>query len=271
MIRTLVTAGLLFVIASTVAVRGAEPAAEHTLRIQVDLGDDVGQNYGTLFTITDENGREVGGAGFEGVYNTTGRGNRRRLQVFIKPQDVPPEPVVKPLPRSTTDAGVYLSDFDGKLYAQSAFGGKDRRFRGWDGTKWTTDEVNVPYATYVAGKVLAVVTPKVLYDGRPILDLTGSGATIAHYYYATGHLFVRLTGEGINEIAACPWEPSQTETIDYQAAGKIELRTPREFIYAFGQWHDHVLAATNTGGVYRFDGKAWTCLVEPIMGVSCQI
>ena len=46
---------------------------------------------------------------------------------------------------------------------------------------------------------------------------------------------------------------------------------PREFIYSYGQLGDDVLAATNTGGVYRFDGREWKCLVEPIEDVSYQV
>ena len=71
------------------------------------------------------------------------------------------------------------------------------------------DEQHVPFASYVADKVLEVVSPQVLYDGEPILDLTGKNVGIGRYYYAGGHLFVRVYGEGVNEIAACPWRPSQ--------------------------------------------------------------
>ena len=104
------------------------------MKIVVDLGEDVGQNYGSLFEITDGDGMVVGGAGFEGVYNTTGRGNRRRLHAVCEIAGPAAASIdVKPLPRSTTDAGVYLRiSMDGSQ-AQSASGGKDRQLKAWDG------------------------------------------------------------------------------------------------------------------------------------------
>ena len=102
--------------------RAADDPASLRMTIVVNLGEDLGQNYGSLFEIKNRDGKVIGGAGFEGVYNTTGRGNRRRLQLFVKTPGQPLEYDVKPLPRSTTDAGVYLADFNGRLQAQSASG-----------------------------------------------------------------------------------------------------------------------------------------------------
>ena len=251
--------------------RAADEPASLRFTVVVNLGEDIGQNYGSLFEITDRDGKVVGGAGFEGVYNTTGRGNRRRLQMFLKSPGQPLEYDVKSLPRSTTDAGVYLADFNGRLQAQSASGGKDRQLKAWDGSRWGVDEQHVPFSTYVDDQVMEVVSPRVLYGGEPILGLTGKKVGIARYYYAGGNLFVRVYGEGVNEIVACPWRPSQSDGIDYKSAPKIKLRMPREFIYSYGQLGDDVLAATNTGGVYRFDGREWKCLVEPIADVSYQV
>ncbi len=248
-----------------------EKETSFSLDIQVDFGEDIGRNYGSLFEIVDQQGNVVAGAGFEGVFNTTGRGNRQRLSCFIKPHDEQLQYDIKRLPRSTTDAGVYLFDFQNRLYAQSASSGKDRDVRFFNGNGWSTDQATIAFTTMVAGKPLAVSSPRVLYDGKPILDLTAQKVTIARYYYASGHLFVRVNGEGINEIAACPWRPSQAAEIDYTAATKIPLRSPMEFVYAFGQWHDQVLVATNTGGVYRFADGTWSCLVEPILDVSYQV
>ena len=50
----------------------------------------------------------------------------------------------------------------------------------------------------------------------------------------------------------------------------MRLRTPGEFVYAYGQLKKHVFAATNTGGVYSFDGDSWKVWREPD-GVSYQI
>ncbi len=262
---------LLLIAASAVyEARAAERGESYSIEIEADYGEDLGQNYGSLFQIVDGQGEVVAGAGFEGVFNTTGRGNRRRLSVFTKPVGDHPEFAIKPLPRSTTDAGVYMFDFRNRLYAQSAGGGEDRTPRYWDGSRWRMDREVIPYSTPVGDKVLSISSPRVLYGGRTILDLSKRRLGIARYYYAGGHLFLRVNGDGVNEIAACPWRPSQRE-IDYDSAPKIQMRSPREFLYAYGQLGDHVLAATNTGGVYRFDGKNWTCLVEPIMTVSYQV
>jgi len=249
----------------------AEPVSMVGLKLKVDLGEDLGQNYGSLFQIVDAEGRVLAGAGYQGVYNTNHRGDRRRLHLFIKPTGQADKPTVKPLPRSTTDAGVYLSDFNGRLHAKSASGGRDSILRSWDGKQWRDEDETLAYATYVAGKVLAVNSPRVTYDGRTILDLSDQGVSIGKYYYAAGHLFVRSVGENVNELAACRWRHQQKDAIDYGAAEKIKLRSPQEFIYAYGQLHGEVIVATNTGGVYRFADGKWTCLVEPILNVSYQV
>ncbi len=266
--RLLAECGMLMVTASAQAAAEAERLR---VELSVELSEDLGQNFGTLFEVKDAQGKLVGGAGFEGVYNTTGRGNRFRLHFFLKSPGAPPEFEVKPLPRSTTDAGVYLADFRGRLQAQSASGGEDRQVRAWNGTEWVADEEHTPFATYVAGKVMEVLSPQVLYDRQPILDLSEKNVGIGRYYYAGGHLFVRVFNDDLNEIAACAWRPGQSGQIDYDSAKKIPMRMPREFIYAYGQLGEDVLAATNTGGVYRFNGDEWACLVEPIADVSYQV
>ena len=54
--------------------------------MRIDLGRDLGQNFGSLFEETDELGNVVAGVGFLGVHNTEARSDRRNLHFFLKPQ-----------------------------------------------------------------------------------------------------------------------------------------------------------------------------------------
>ena len=78
----------------------------------IDLGEDRGQNFGSLFEARDNKGRVVLGAGFVGVYNTMFRGDRQTVQFFIRPADDRVQFTSKTLPRSTRDGGTYLFGLD---------------------------------------------------------------------------------------------------------------------------------------------------------------
>src|SRR5690606_29007431 len=43
---------------------------EWRVEVEIELGEDRGQNFGTLFEVTDAEGRAIAGAGFPGAYNT---------------------------------------------------------------------------------------------------------------------------------------------------------------------------------------------------------
>jgi hypothetical protein len=238
------------------------------LTLRVNFGKDVGQNFGSLFEATNAQGSVVAGAGFLGAYNTTARSNRRVLHFFVKPKD--DAFTTRLLPRVNDDAGVYLSDFDGKLYARSYTGGLDDKLRFWDAAarQWVVDESTTPYAIHVADGVLAATAKRITYRGRPILEVSEN---IGQPYYANGFLFVRLHGANVNKLLACRWTTEDTAAIDPSKGNTLQLRSPNEFVYAYGQLSQNVVAATNTGGVYVFDGARWNVLREPNLSVSFQI
>lgn len=250
------------------------PPLRVTLR--VDLGKDLGQNFGSLFEVTDDSGNVVAGAGFLGAYNTQPRSDRRTLHFFVKPRADRIDFSVETLPRVNDDAGVYLDAFDGKLFARSR-GGADGELYVWDSgsERWTADEKTTPFSIHVGNGTLSYESQRITYNGRTVLDLRSTPERIGAVYYANGFLVFRLIGpkpaQTPNRILACPWTPVQTSTIDLKQTPSVAMRTPQEFVYAYGQLGSHILAATNTGGIYRFDGKTWTTLLEPDTNVSFQI
>lgn len=259
----------LYVVPSCFADDGAGNKAEPILQVsvEVDFGRDVGQNFGSLFEVYDKEGHLVAGAGFLGAYNTQPRSDRQRLHFFVKPKQ--PRYEVELLPRVNQQTGVYLSDLGQTLFARSR-SGPDRRFYAFDETadNWRLDEHIAGYETIVAGGPLQVGSKQVQYSGRTILDLQGTGDSIGENYYANGHLILRLYGREndthSNRLIACPWTPyGEERRIEFSQAAVLPLRSEREFVYAFGQLHGEVLAATNTGGVYLFAGGEWRVLVEP--------
>jgi len=249
--------------------------ADFSVRLQVDLQQDVGQNFGTLFEAVDGEGNVVAGAGYVGSYNTQARSDRRSLHFFVKSKAKSTfEP--SPLPRPTADAGTYLFEFDNRLYSKGR-GGSDGRVRMWDaeGSQWILKEDIAPFSVSLGSGVLTSNSKGVYYNGHPVLSMKPGQGSFAERYYANGQLvFRRYDTEAdppVNELVACPWTTDRTEPTTLAAGKTIVLGTPREFVYAYGQIKGQVVAATNTGGLYVFDGKAWKTILEPDMKVSFQI
>jgi len=80
MIRTALVASLLL---SVCAAAQAQEKPILQITMTVDLGEDRGQNFGSLFEARDADGRLVYAAGFAGLYNTNFRMDRFTLQLYL--------------------------------------------------------------------------------------------------------------------------------------------------------------------------------------------
>ncbi|MEZ6047772.1 MAG: hypothetical protein R3C11_19780 [Planctomycetaceae bacterium] len=263
--------GALFV--TSVVAEEASPWLR--VEVEVEFGEDFGQNLGTLFEVYDQEGNLLAGAGYVGAYNSYVRNDRERLHFFLKSNQ--PGQTVEPMPRANEMTGVYLSDLRGNLYARGR-AAEDEHFYQWKPTenRWQVDEAKTEYDFHVADKVFHVGLKEITYDGETILDGTGQNIYFGEKYYAEGHLFLKTYGEPrtieSNTLLAIPWSPSQPDLkLDLQQAIRFPLRSDKEFVYSFGQLNGDVIAATNTGGVYRFRNGAWDVLLEPDMKTSFQI
>lgn len=248
------------------------------ISIRVDLGRDLGQNFGSLFEASDGQGRVTAGAGFMGAFNTESRSDRRVLHFFIKPPKRQDAHAVQRLPRASDDGGAYLHVFGDRIFARSR-GGKDPRLRVWDekAQRWAVDEATVPLSVHVGDDILASTSGRVTYRGRTILELSSGEGTIGATYYANGSLvfhrhFPERTPK-IDHLVACPWTPDDGSGIDL-AKGRVQEMDASHpiVVYSYGQLGRDILAATNTGGVYAFDGERWRVLYErPDKNVSFQV
>ena len=254
----------------------AEPVAKLRVSLAVDFGDDRGQNFGSLFEIDDEQGHARIGAGFMGAYNTQPRSNRRTLHFYVKPADDRFDFRLSTLPKPTTDCGVYLYDFQSRLYGRSR-NGSDPLLRYWDrqANAWRIDRETPPYASAIADGILAVAPQQITWNGRAIYRVTQDRISLGEYYYANGFIFVRLYDKQsepwVNRIAAVRWSAAQPTHFNLDQAVVLELRSANEFVYACGQLGDKVIVSTNTGGNYDFDGRRWRTLIEPNTTTSFQV
>jgi hypothetical protein len=247
-------------------------AIGETLRLQVsfDLGPDRGQNHGTLFQLDAPDGTPLLGAGFLGAYNTFDRSDRRVLHVFERSS----APLtVTPLPRVNDDAGVYLFDFAGQLYARSVNGGRDTLPRRWTGSAWEPAPEAPLGAIDVAGQPLIVGPDGLTHGQTRLLDWPPSAGRLDRPYYANGWVVVRNHFEPddprIETLVAWPWVPAQS--IDHPASAVVQpLSHKGEFLYAMGQLGADLLVTTNRGGVYRLRDGRWERLREPD-GKSYQV
>lgn len=277
---------VLFLVAA-VALAAAEPsesaaAAQSEARpllkvaVRVDLGKDTGQNFGSLFEAVDARGNVVAGAGFLGAYNTIARSNRRTVHFFVRPAGDAEAFTIEPLPRPSEDTGTFLFDFNRRLLARSYSGGADPKLRRWDttGSAWVEDDATTPLAIHLGDGVLECDARGASYKGERIFELDPDEGSVGRWYYAEGVLFFRIfyppEAERPSRLVACRWTPDAEGMIDPASAPVIEMR-PTEFPYAFGQLGGDVLAATNVGGVHRFDGTRWETLIEGDPNTSFQI
>jgi len=254
---------------------GAAPAADVALAVtvEVDFGEDVGQNFGTLFEVTDAAGRTLAGAGFPGLYNTTCRNDRRGVQCFVRPAGGDGAPVLDTLPRFSADTGVAIGDVDGRLYATGHQ--VDQRVHLWDpeaGTWAVPAELATGRLRHGDGRmhlgpgVLSFHDNRVTYDGPTVLEAP-AGESIHHVYYALGHLFFfhdrpgPAEQGGFTRVFALRWKPGAASP-DLARAVAFPTATLHETTWGWGQVKDTVITVTNWGTVLVFDGTAWRTLRE---------
>ena len=270
---------LLIVVAASRLCGAAAMEESISIRVESDLGADVGQSTGSLFEARDGDGRVVAGAGFHDVYNTHFRTDRRTLQFFVRPAERA-EPVVERLPDPGLGSGVYLFDVAGKLYAWSSIAEDAPKRWDADSGNWVTElpagmgSVRKGDCAMSLGDGRLVCSDgRAEFEGREILPAADVGA-YSDFYYANGHLcfYHRLRSEtdGFTRILACPWTPG-AGAVDPDRAVVLDTKYDFETTFAWGQWQDQVLTVSNIGGVYVFDDGAWRVALEAERGVSYQV
>jgi len=251
------------------------------IKLTVDLGKDIGQNFGSLFEAQDASGQTVMGAGFVGVYNTRFRADRHTAHFFVRPVEGGGEFKTELLPRPSPDGGVYIFDLDGRLYALAH--DYDRTMRCWnpETRQWEASPEFEPgkagrgdALVRVGGALLKFYDSRVTYDGRPVIEPPEKGIYY-NFYYAQGRLFFyhtyRAKEGGFTRLYACPWTPDREGPADLSKASVLDLTFVGETPFAYGQLRGEVLTCSNMGGLYLFDGLKWKVLRAPVKGVSYQV
>jgi hypothetical protein len=253
-----------------------EPLFSATAKLA--FGEDLGQNFGTLFEVRDAAGRVVIGAGFPGIFNTCVRLDRHALQFYVRPAG-PVEYRKELLPRPSPSVHQSVQDLDGQLYAWTYW--KDMTVRRWDavGGKWVdTDLLDKQKAIFgdgfmrVAGKLLVCQMGQVWYDGKLVLPRPAEGA-YSTFYYAGGHLFFYHTKSGaggFTRMCAVPWRPGQA-LADATQAKTVATPKVAETPFVWGQLNGEVLTVSNWGTIGVFDGSSWRVLRTPVEGTSYQV
>ena len=251
-----------------------EPKPEAVFSIELDRGEDLGRNFGTIFETRDDRGRPLLGAGFLSAYNTADRSDRHVLRVFER-NDAPT--VFEPLPRVNGDAGVYLFERRGKVFAQSArAGGAEAGIWVYDeaANAWTLVDGLDPDSIDVADGALERVGSTIRYKDRDVLKWPDDQGKISLRHYVNGWLIVWNHFEAgdprVERFLAWRWSPSRAEPLAADDAMARPLSKKGEFPYAIGSLRDDVIATTNLGTILRLRNDRWETLREPD-GTSCQI
>ncbi|REJ72506.1 MAG: hypothetical protein DWQ34_28700 [Planctomycetota bacterium] len=248
--------------------------------IEVDLGKERGQSFGSLFEARDANGRLVAGAGFQDVYNTRFRTDRHTLQFFVRPESRDEQFTLERLPHPDLDCGVYLFDLDEQLYAWSSVRGNS--VRRWDAEsgEWVNELppgveslATGDGACRVGDGILVFSGNAAAYDGRQILAPPETGQRY-NFYYALGHLcFYYYNGDEAHpacDVYACPWTPGEGP-INLDDAHAVRVKFGREVPFAWGQWEDQIVTVSNWGGIYVFEAGVWKTTLEASEKSSYQV
>jgi hypothetical protein len=261
-------------------------SATFALTVQVDRGKDIGQNFGSLFEVHSSDGLFVLGAGFSGAYGTYVRDDRHNVHFFVRPTAAARKCATERLPRPSGKAGTYLFGVDGVLHATSDGFPAVGDVQVWNGAekRWdATTDLPADKMRLGDGR-LAFARNEVLYNGEPILTAPEQG-DYYRFYYAQGHFFFYHTywadksgyrehtdnAEGFSKLYACPWVPGDGGPVNLDRAVVLSLPVVGETPFAYGQFREDVLTASNIGGLYAFNGSDWRMLLPPQLGVSFQI
>ncbi len=251
-----------------------------TFSVEVDLGHDVGQSFGSLFEVRDGRGRVVAGAGFQDVYNTRFRTDRHTLQFFVRPESGVEQFTIERLPHPDLDCGVYLFDLDEQVYAWTSL--KENSVRRWDddSNQWVSELPPGAPAIRSGDGVMRVGDGRLVfandmatYNDRVILSPPDEGE-YHDFYYAQGQLcfYHRKSGdEGFSRLTACAWTPRDAGPIDLSRAVVWETPYPQEVPFAWGQWEKQILTVSNMGGIYVFEDSQWRTVLEPDDQTSYQV
>jgi len=273
--RRCVLALVLFT--GVVTVAAEEPLARW--RVTVDLGPDLGQNFGSLFEVRDKANELVAGAGFMEVYNTHFRGDRHTVQFFVRPKVGGDEFKIERLPHPDMDCGIYLFDLNQELYAWT--NARSNLVKRWDAMARTwilerarLDGINSGDGAMKLGKGLLVFRGnQARFDDRIILEPPARGRYY-NFYYAHGRLFFYHTVRDqpeFSHIYACPWDPAGGKSVDLSQAIVQQAKYVGATPFSWGQLQGEVITVTNQGGVHAFARGRWRTLQEADNTVSYQI
>ncbi|MFV2069296.1 MAG: hypothetical protein ACC645_20210 [Pirellulales bacterium] len=263
----------LVLLATTVAY------ADTTIVVHCDRGEDIGQNFGSLFEARTEDGAFVVGAGFSGAYNTNYRHDRHTVHFYVRPTGESRKLKATALPRPGKLAGNYLFNFDGKVYATYP------DVRVWDESDktWNPSPTRNRVDTRVGIDLLSFDSGTVVLNGETVLSAAKEG-NYKGFYYAQGYLVfyhIYRPGEakyrphvkdanGYSKLYACPWRPG-AGAVDLDKATVMTVPIVGEFPYAYGQLGDQVISCSNIGGVYALRDGQWRTLVDGRLKTSYQV
>lgn len=284
-VRSLLSISLAIVVIAGLASAAvaAKPRSDETTKritVTVDRGHDIGQNFGSLFEVTSDDGSVVIGAGFQNLYNTRYRADRHALQFFVRPTGGKRSHKTTQLPRPNELCGTYLYSRDDVV--RSTYGG----VKAWDPqTKSWIPETSVGGTNEtmrVGDKLLTFGSSEVKYAGRTILSPPQEGS-YQLFFYANGHLcFYHVNrgdggyrpyendDAGFSKLYACPWTSDQL-AVDLSKAIILTLPIVGETTFAWGQLGDQIVTGSNIGGFYVFEEGQWRMLLAPNLGVSYQL
>ncbi len=271
----------VLIASSPMMARAQSKAAVATkITVTIDRGRDLGQNFGSLFEATSDDGSVVIGAGFQNLYNTRYRADRHAVQFFIRSIGGRRTFTTELLPRPNSLCGTYLYGRDGVV--RSTYGGVKAWDRGAKSWLQATSIGGTEETMRVGDGVLEFGDSAVKYNGNTILGRPDKGS-YQLFFYANAHLcFYHVNrgdggyrpykndDDGFSKLHACPWTPDEA-AVDLSKAVVLTLPVVGETTFAWGQLGRQIVTGSNIGGFYVFEDGTWSMLLKPKLRVSYQL
>lgn len=247
-----------------------KPHQNLQINLQISPNNDQGQSLGTLFQLSDNNGKAIAAAGFENGASTFFADNNRQLHFFVQQplsnQNTTVTRVGKPFNNAVS---IRLMTLDNQLFAFTLSPFQIKQYQSSTGLWIQPDPTQFPYFNKKNVYELATLTNIQAIAGKPLIfgssEIQYGSQTIYTSPYGTGmtglyhdgqlHIFI----EGTNKLAAklinCAWLPGQPKPTDCHTSAVSfttndgSIQDARDFPYAMNFFRRQLIALPITSGI----------------------
>ena len=233
------------------------------ISINIDIKKDIGQQLGTLFSINDENGTNIAGAGFIESHSYFIKDNNRNLQFFIKEND---NSQINKIKENFDSTHIRLMSNGKDLLTSNNLVESDNIPDNWkyDNGTFTKIDNNFNWITFVNNKPMKFYPNKITYDDIEILNTKVKST----FYYSNGKLYI-FTNTNNPKLEVCSWTYEEKQ-INKNGCKQFDIPYPRTNPIAFGNLSNQTIIALNNGIILNYSNDSISIINKEDEGKGVQ-